>query len=95
MTVCTVAPLARQDLDHIWDYVAQDNPTAADRLIEAFREKFSLLAGQPFLGELRPDLRPGLRSFSIDRYVIYYQVRDDRVAIVRVLHGSRDVRALF
>jgi len=57
MTVCTVAPLAREDLDQIWDYVAQDNPAAADRLIDGFQEKFSLLAGQPFLGELYRFLR--------------------------------------
>ena len=95
MTVYTVAPLAQGDLDHIWDYVAQDSPPAADRLIEAFQERFSLLARQPFLGELRPELRPNLRSFSVGHYVIYYQVLGDRVQIARVLHGSRDVRVVF
>jgi plasmid stabilization system protein ParE len=30
----TVSPQAIKDLDEIWDYVAADSPTAADRLID-------------------------------------------------------------
>jgi hypothetical protein len=38
------------------------------------------------------DLRPGLRSFPIANYVIFYRVESDgSVLILRVLHGSRDL----
>ena len=95
MTSYIVSPLARADLDEIWQYVAQDNPPAADRLLAAFYERFLLLAKQPLLGQVRDELRPGVRSFSARNYVIYYQVAEDRIRVVRVLHGSRDVEALF
>ena len=95
MTAYLVSPLAQADLDEIWDYVARDSPAAADRLVAAFQEKFLLLAKQPLLGQTREELRPGIRSFVVGKYVVYYQLVDDRIRVVRVLHGSRDIGALF
>ena len=50
-----IAPEARSDLDAVWDYlgVEKQNPTAAYRQIEVLYGKFSLLAANPFLGEVR------------------------------------------
>jgi len=31
----------------------------------------------------------------VGKYAVYYQVVDGRIRVVRVLHGSRDVNALF
>ena len=90
-----VSPRARADLDEIWDYVAEDSPSAADRLLATFEEKLLLLAKQPLLGQSRDELRPGIRSFVVGRYVVYYQLADDRIRVVRVLHGARDVDALL
>jgi toxin ParE1/3/4 len=95
MASYVVTPLARADLDGIWDYVSGDNPAAADRLLERFRETFAILASHPSMGEARHELRPGLRSFSVRKYVVYFQVAEERLTIVRVLHGARDVRRLF
>ena len=36
---------ARQDLDEIWLYIAEDNPTAADHFLDTLYEKFVLVAG--------------------------------------------------
>jgi plasmid stabilization system protein ParE len=42
------------------------------------------------------DLRPGLRSLTIDDYVIIHRIIDgDMVLILRVVHGSRDITALL
>ena len=94
MTAYRIAPLATADLDEIWDYAAGNSPSAADRLLDALRERFLLLATHPLLGELRPELGDDLRSFSAGQYVIYYQVIGGRVRVVRVLHGSRNVTGL-
>jgi len=42
---------ALQDLDAVWDHVAQDNVTAADKLLDQFNERFQLLSQHPYLGE--------------------------------------------
>ena len=95
MTPCVIAPLAQTDLDEIWDYIANDNPSAADRLLAAFHEKFLLLSRHPLLGQSREELRAEIRSLSVGQYVVYYRVRENRVHIARVLHGYRDVTAMF
>ena len=41
------APLAIQDLDAIWDYIAQDNVEAANRVIDRITEACQTLAIQP------------------------------------------------
>ncbi|MGA8872152.1 MAG: type II toxin-antitoxin system RelE/ParE family toxin [Candidatus Acidiferrales bacterium] len=68
----------------------------ADRLVDSITEQFLLLAQYPHIGRRRDeDLRPGLRSFPVLDYVIFYRVQDVDVVILRVLHGSRDVKAQF
>ena len=42
---------ARNDLDDVWLYIAQDNPDTADRV--EILESFHLLADQPLIGHKR------------------------------------------
>jgi toxin ParE1/3/4 len=37
----------------------------------------------------------GLRSVAVEPHVIFYRVTRSAVEIVRVLHGRRDVEAVF
>ena len=90
-----LSPLAEQDLEEIWLYVAEDaSPTTADRLIDAIVDRFDLLADQPAIGRLRPEFGAGVRSFVVESHVIYYR-GDDDVLIARVLHGRRDQAAAW
>lgn len=43
-------PLAEADLDDIWWHIAQDNPEAADRLLDRIEEKCRALAQFPEMG---------------------------------------------
>ena len=47
-------PDAIADLDGIWDYIARDNPAAADRMLDELNERFVLLSKNPEIGELQP-----------------------------------------
>jgi len=89
------APLAEQDLDAIWDYIAEDNVDAADRLIDTIVQKCEMLAVHPRMGQLRPDLAPRLRSFSVGNYIVLYRPTDAGIEVARVVHGARDVDSLF
>jgi toxin ParE1/3/4 len=90
-----LAEQARADLDEIWLYIAEDNPSAADRFLDTLYERFLLLAGQPLLGRDRPELALNLRSLPVGNYVIFYRPIDDGIEVVRVLHGARDIDAMF
>jgi len=61
MTGYDFHPEAIVDLDEIWDFIADDNPTAADSLIAEILAALDKLVSFPKRGHKRPDLttRPG------------------------------------
>jgi toxin ParE1/3/4 len=93
-----LSPAAEAELDDIWYYIAKESQSIgiADRVVDSITDRLFLLATHPHLGRRRDDdLRPGLRSFSVGDYVIIYRVENDDVLILRVMHGRRDIEALF
>jgi len=40
---------------------------------------------------LREDLAAGLRALQVQGYLIFYRVEEERVLILRVIHGARDI----
>lgn len=86
---------AEEDLIDIWTFIAEDDPAAADRLLDRIDEVCGHLAENPKLGPARPELRPGLRTMIVARYLILYRVMPNCVEIVRVVHGARDLTSLF
>jgi toxin ParE1/3/4 len=93
-----LAAQARTDLDAIWDYVFTESGNAdiADRIIRSITERLYLLARFPNVGRARDDeLGAGRRSFPVRDYIIIYRVEGEDVLILRVVHGRRDIKALF
>jgi toxin ParE1/3/4 len=86
---------ARLDLLEIWNYIAEDNPNAADNLLDLINEKCNLLNENTRLGQARPDIAENLRYFPIKNYLILYQIQPVGIEIVRVVHGSRNIDAIF
>ena len=88
---------ARTDLIDIWSYIAADNPDAADRQIDKIEALFNRLCEYPRLGPERDDIADGLRGFVRGHYLVLYQLDESRrsVQIIRVIHGMRDLSALF
>ena len=86
---------AENDLLSIWRYIAEDKPQAAIRLLRTIDEKCALLAENPQLGSSRPDIAAELRYFTVGSYLILYREVSNEVEIVRVLHGARNLNALF
>lgn len=91
----TRRPLAETDILEIWDYIADDSLAVTDRWVDRIDEQFRLLAAQPMMGRARDELAPGVRSFPFGRYVVFYVPLDDGIDVVRVLHGARDIDAVF
>lgn len=86
---------AAEDLIDIWLYIANDNPTAADKMLSRFESVFETLTQQPEFGAARPDIAPELRHFPVGNYLVLYRIVENGVEIVRVVYGSRLLNALF
>jgi toxin ParE1/3/4 len=88
-------PEAETDLEDIWWYIAQNNLLDADKFLDRLQEKLLKLAEFPQMGTSRDALRPSLRSFSVGNYLVFYFLLGDGIDIVRILHGARDLEAIF
>jgi plasmid stabilization system protein ParE len=45
-------------------------------------DHFWLLARHPYMGRVRNDWRPGLRSFPVDDYLIVHRIVEDDVVLI-------------
>ncbi|MFZ1624037.1 MAG: type II toxin-antitoxin system RelE/ParE family toxin [Gammaproteobacteria bacterium] len=95
MPQVTRRPLAETDILEIWNYIADDSVAAADRWVDRLDEQFRVLAMQPAMGRARDELARDVRSLPFGRYVIFYVPLDDGIDVVRVLHGARDIDAVY
>ncbi len=83
---------AEADLLELWLTIAEDNLVAADESLNSIQSTVSLLAAQPEMGRVRPELADGLRSFPTRTpYIIFYVPDENGLLIVRVLHHARDI----
>lgn len=84
--------LALGDLVAIRDYIAADNPTAADRILASVRNAVERLAEFPESGRVVPERRAqGYREVIVVPYRVVYSVVGGDVRILRVWHGRRSM----
>ena len=82
-------PSAELDLASIWEFVAESDADAADRILDRIDTATNILKNYPFAGRARPDIAPDARSKPVGKYLILYRVRGTRVEIVRVRHSAQ------
>ena len=90
-----LSPAAESDLTDIWTYRADSSEERADELIEQLVKQFMMLTTFPEAGRKRPELKKGIRSFVVERHVIFYRTINQGIEIVRVLYGTRDIDKIF
>jgi toxin ParE1/3/4 len=86
-------PTAEVDLEKIFNYLVEDNSSAATSMLEKFDDVISRLAGNPHLGVAPRDDRLrklGYRMPIIGDYLVFYVVKPKTVQIRRFIHGARD-----
>ena len=88
-------PKARLDLKEVYRYIAEINPDAAANVVRQVAAKARLLAETPRMGQLVENLSPKLRRFPVGVFLIFYREKDHGIEVVRVLHGARDIDAIF
>lgn len=88
-------PEAEADLNDIWDYIAQDNPDAADRVTNEIVSAVEALVPFPNRGHVRPDLTArALRFIAVREYLIAYAPDEKPLWVVAVIHGRRNPRVI-
>lgn len=84
---------ARVRLDEIWQYIAADNPAAAERWVARLIARAEAAAVMPLAGRVVPELnRPTIREVFERTYRIVYRVDQDQIYVLTVFEGHRLLR---
>ncbi|MGL6113039.1 MAG: type II toxin-antitoxin system RelE/ParE family toxin [Rubrivivax sp.] len=86
------------DITEALDHYLAESVTAAEGFVDALERAFAHIQRAPATGSPRwaHELHiAGLRSWPCTRYphVVFYLLLPDRVDVLRVLHGKRDIPA--
>ena len=89
---------ARKDLADIGEGLVANG--ASERVIHDLLEGIvaqceRIAAHDGLIGRTREELAPSLRSFALGRYIIFFRYEAAELQIVHVLHGARDIDAIF
>ncbi|MGB7262173.1 MAG: type II toxin-antitoxin system RelE/ParE family toxin [Albidovulum sp.] len=86
-----LSPLAEADLEAIWIYTAQEwSVDQAEAYTGDIIDVFEDIATGKKQGR-RSGGREGYLSTLVGRHAIYFQIRGDVVAVIRILHQNMDV----
>ena len=83
---------AQADLLEIRDYIARDNPAAAEGVIEAIPDLIASLGEFPERGRIPKDAvlkASGYRYLLHGEYLVFCKVLRLQVRVYRVVHGRR------
>ncbi|MGK7880208.1 MAG: type II toxin-antitoxin system RelE/ParE family toxin [Crocosphaera sp.] len=82
--------LAVKDLREIRAYIAPESPLAATKIANKIQKAVTSLGEMPKLGRVGRVF--GTRELVISQtsYIVVYRVSQNRVEILRILHGARE-----
>lgn len=84
---------ARTDLRSIHDFIAHDSQHYAKKVTQDIREKTDVLDGLPKVGKKVPELNDeNVRELSLYSYRIIYEIKDQGVFVLAVVHKRRDLK---
>jgi toxin ParE1/3/4 len=75
-------------LEHIEEYIAQDNPRAAIETVLKIIKSVELLVDQPAMGRAGRFIDTRELVISGTPYIVPYRVKEGQIQILRVLHGA-------
>lgn len=87
-----ILPQAYKDISTIWAYTSATwGDVQADVYHQELTQSLERLIQTPFIGVKREIANRQLLVLHINKHTAYYQVKDNVVLILRILHQNRDV----
>ena len=84
-----VAPVARDDLIEIGEYIAQDSPDNARQWVAQLEQAIASLSSMPERVAKRDDLRTGYHVLPVGSHLIFFRIIEHEAQIARVIHAAR------
>lgn len=79
-------------LVQITEYIAEERPQAAERMLHRLREAVQKVGEAPFVGRMVPELQvPSIREKIVGPYRVIYLVLDESVVVLSIYHSRRQL----
>jgi toxin ParE1/3/4 len=83
------------DLESIRDYIARDSEYYAARLVARIMKMVRSAAKNPLMGQVVDESSDNnIRERYVQKYRLIYRVKADRIVILAIIHGARDLGAI-
>jgi plasmid stabilization system protein ParE len=87
---------ARVDLRALYEFIALDSPFYARTTIRTIVERAAGISETPEIGRVVPELgEDNIREVFIFSYRVIYQIFPDKVTVLTVVHGYRDLQGEY
>jgi len=84
------SPEAVEDLESIAEYISRDSKFYARAVVTKILEAGRSISDFPWIGRIVPELEDGnIRERFVYSYRLVYQVDQDRILVIAVIHGKR------
>ena len=84
---------AQTDLLEAWLFIAEENLSAADCLLDRIKRETHTLLLQLLMSRARPEMATDVRGWpTLITYVLFYVVVEKDITLLCVLHHARDIR---
>ncbi len=64
-------------------------------MLDELQRRSDSLCDFPYLGRSRPEIRDDVRCLTVGSYLILYRLNENEVAVVRYVHGRRDLKQVI
>ena len=98
--VLNISSAAENDIREIIDYFDNTlkNPGAANSFLSALKEQAAIISDNPFVAAeiTEPTIkRLHLRKIMVRKYMMFYEIANNDVNIIRILHGRRQWESIL
>ncbi|NCQ67942.1 MAG: type II toxin-antitoxin system RelE/ParE family toxin [Microcystis aeruginosa W13-15] len=79
-------------LSSIYNYISQNSPQYAQRLVERLTRRSEQIANFPFSGRLVPEFETEqIREVIEGSYRIIYYIKPEQIDVIAVLHAAQNI----
>ena len=88
---------AELDLEDVADFIAKDSTKRALAYLDKIQSTIELISKNPSLGITckSKNIKLECRILIFDEYLIFYQVTEVSIFIIRILHGSVNYKKIL
>ena len=81
---------AIKHLTNIYEYIALNSPTYAQRMVDRITQRSEQISTQPFSGRKVPEYETeDVRELIEKPYRIIYRLKQDQIDVLAVIHGAQ------